>query len=378
MTTTAAAQRSERRRIACIQFDSKHADVAGNIETVLSLVNELIPKNDSESIDLVVLPELALTGYVFKDRDEIDPHLEDPCNFVPPAIPSPAQSASTFDAVCKASSASSQQPSLMLAAHLAQRLRCHVVIGFPELGSRQLSRDFAGVTTGPIDPPFDARPEDVQSSEARIESGADSDGQDCAFNSAALLTPDGSIKHIFRKHFLFETDEVWASEGSGFEAINLPGLGNVCVAICMDLNPFRFRTAFESCELASFCVEKEIDLLIMPMAWLLPNDEKDKLSEHDSSKPAPSLSTINYWAMRCLPFFDPEHPAARSSASSIQQRRVVYLVANNRTGTESDSTFAGSSCVLEMKSRQRPLLIDSLGASEQACLAATLPALETV
>ncbi|KAJ9473935.1 Protein N-terminal amidase [Pseudozyma hubeiensis] len=311
--------------------------------------------------------------------DEISPYLEDPREFSPPDIPSPAQSASTFDAACKASLASSQQPSLMLASHLAQRLDCHVVIGFPELGFRQRSGDSARATKRLVGPPFDARPEDIQSSEARIESDADSDVQDCAFNSAALLTPDGCIKHVYRKHFLFETDEVWASEGSGFEAINLPGLGNVCVAICMDLNPFRFRTAFEDCELASFCVEREVDLLVMPMAWLLPKDEQDKLSKHDSSKPASSLSTINYWAMRCLPFFDPEHPAARSSASSpLRRSRVVYLVANNRTGTESTSTFAGSSCVLEMKSGQRPLLIDSLGASEQACLIATLPALETV
>lgn len=229
-----------------------------------------------------------------------------------------------------------------------------------------------------IGPAFDARPQDVQNAEAPgdevVSAGALSG---YAFNSAALFAPDGSLQHVFRKHFLFDTDRVWGSEGSGFEAVHLSTLGNVCVAICMDLNPFEFRTPFESCELASFCVDRNVDLLVMPMAWLLPKDE------HESMGKKSSLSTINYWAMRCMPFFDrqspPPIPDQHPSASMHTYHgdpasgETRYFVTANRAGTEATSTFAGSSCVLEMKPAQRPLLLDCLGASQEACLVVTLP-----
>lgn len=379
-----ASARQGQVRVACVQLDSKHADVDRNTNTVLSLVTELIDKKKATPIDLLVLPELALTGYVFKSRDEIDPYLEDARKFKPPVTISPDQPLSALIAACTASSASSHQPSLTLAAHLAQQLRCHVVIGFPEIGTRHRFGDSIPTVDALIGPPFDARPEDARSPILTTGTDADGDDQGCAFNSAALMGPDGDIKHIFRKHFLFETDEVWAAQGSGFEAISLPGLGNVCVAICMDLNPFRFRTDFEKCELASFCVQNDVDLLVMPMAWLLPKDEQQKLAQHDqvSSKSAPSLSTINYWALRCMPFFDLQHPAthletsptATQSGASSHQPKTRYLVANNRTGTEATSVFAGSSCVLEMKPGERPLLLDSLGSTDQACLVVTFPA----
>lgn len=376
--STMQVQNQGQRRIACIQLDSRHADVAGNTETVLTLASKLIAENKSSPINLLVLPELALTGYVFKSRDEIDPYLEDARLFKPPEAVYLDQTVPTFLTACRSSSTCSKQPSLTLAAHLAQQLHCYVVIGFPELGSHRLSNQTTASVDDLIGPPFDARPHPEKDAKVPIPAPADGHEQSYAFNSAALVAPDGFLKHVFRKHFLFETDQGWASEGEGFEAIHLPGLGNVCIAICMDLNPFRFRTDFKSCELASFCVEKDIDMLVMPMAWLLPTDEQVKSSGHMEplSKPGPSLSTINYWALRCLPFFDTQHPAtlpAESGSLSSPRPKVKYLIANNRTGTEASSMFAGSSCVLEMKLGERPLLLQSLGTTEQTCLVATLP-----
>ena len=382
---------SVERRIACVQFDSKHADVPRNTETVLNLVAGLISERASKPIHLLVLPELALTGYVFKGREEIDPLLEDVRSFKPPSsladsltAPSSSTSASTlaFVTACMDSCKSSSHPSLTLASHLAQLLRCHVVIGFPERGSHGHTEG-STKAKGIVGSAFDARPQDTRS-ESTVKGQAFSVdvAKDTAFNSAALLSPDGSLLHVFRKHFLYETDEVWATEGQGFEALHLPNLGNVCVAICMDLNPFRFQTPFETCELASFCVQRNVDLLVVPMAWLLPKDEHEKQQTHQE-KSAPSLSTINYWAVRCLPFFDLQRPSSSPSksatastdpvAGATTENKTRYLVTTNRTGTEATSTFAGSSCVLQIKPGERPVLLDCLGSSEQACLVATLP-----
>lgn len=340
---------SSPRTIACVQLDSKHGKVAQNTETVLNLVARLIAERKMLPIDLLVLPELALTGYVFEDWQEIEPLLEDARLFkndrgAAVVANEEEETISAFIASCKTACGSSAQPSLALASHLAQYLHCHVVIGFPELGSYRTSISL---------PAFDARPEDIQPTSSP-------DDHDRAFNSAALFSPGGNLLHVFRKHFLYETDDVWASEGPGFQSIALPGLGNVCIAICMDLNPYKFVTEFQKCELATFCVENDVDLLVMPMAWLLPKDEQQGEKT--------SLSTVNYWALRCLPFFEKPTNGDSSNAS-----RTRYFVATNRTGTEGESTFAGSSSVLQMKVGERPTLLDGLGTREEACLVVTLP-----
>lgn len=373
---------SRERRIACIQFASKHADVPQNTDTVLKLVAELVAERGLNQIDLAVLPELALTGYVFENREEIEPLLEDASTFSPPSsLSSAASSPSSFTTACRASCTTSKHPSLTLASHLAQHLTCHVVIGFPEraalLGTQETIASSAMLTkTDP--PPFDARPPFAKT-EAVVKAEADSEAglKHRAFNSAALFAPDGSLVHVFRKHFLFETDEVWASEGDGFETLHLPVLGNVCVAICMDLNPYKFRSPFESCELATFCRERDVDLLVMPMAWLLPKDEQQQTGDVQDklSKPTPSLSTINYWAMRCQPFFVQAQPATASPTqlAASPPGKLRYFIAANRTGIEAAATFAGSSCALQMKPGERPILLDCLSAEHEACLVVTLP-----
>lgn len=49
---------SIRPKIACVQLDSKHADVQANIAQVEALTSHL----NAGELDLVVLPEMALTG----------------------------------------------------------------------------------------------------------------------------------------------------------------------------------------------------------------------------------------------------------------------------------------------------------------------------
>lgn len=59
-------------RAAAVQFDPKLKDVAGNRENLLALTE----KAASMGCRLIVLPEMATTGYCFYDRAEIAPYVE--------------------------------------------------------------------------------------------------------------------------------------------------------------------------------------------------------------------------------------------------------------------------------------------------------------
>ncbi|KAJ3128598.1 Carbon-nitrogen hydrolase [Nowakowskiella sp. JEL0407] len=61
-------------KVALVQFSPLFKKPRENRETVNGLVAHLSP----ESVDLLVLPELAFSGYVFKDRDDIKDFIEHP------------------------------------------------------------------------------------------------------------------------------------------------------------------------------------------------------------------------------------------------------------------------------------------------------------
>ena len=50
-----------------------------------------------------------------------------------------------------------------------------------------------------------------------------------------LVSPQGNVVTNYRKTFLFTTDETWATEGQGFFAGDVPGIGNMAMGICMFL-----------------------------------------------------------------------------------------------------------------------------------------------
>jgi len=59
-----------------------------------------------------------------------------------------------------------------------------------------------------------------------------------------LVNRDGTLLYNYRKHFLYESDEVWAEEGESFKAIDLVNTEGKTfragLAICMDINPYKF------------------------------------------------------------------------------------------------------------------------------------------
>lgn len=134
-----------------------------------------------DSVDLLVLPEMALTGYMFPTPEAVSPFLE------------PA----------------GKGPTSQLAVELASRLSCYVVAGYPE-----------------------ALPPD----EAEAAAAGDTEGlaglQGIGYNSAVVAGPSGVIGN-YRKTFLFETDKVWCRPGSGFGVFDLEGVGRVALGICM-------------------------------------------------------------------------------------------------------------------------------------------------
>ncbi|WFD08223.1 hypothetical protein MVES1_003595 [Malassezia vespertilionis] len=282
-------------RVVCVQCTPEQGKVQQNAAHIMSLVETVKPG----SVDMLVLPEMALTGYVHDSLDAIEPFLENPY----------AEDGATFN----------------LARDLATRLQCYVVAGFPERASAEaLAAQHSPHLT-------DARhlTDELKGSPHLPQV------RQKAFNAAMLVGRDGKLVHVFRKHFLYEPDATWADESAGFGYIDLQGIGRVSVAVCMDLNRTwarRLTTAylldsdFERYELAHFCDKNRVDFMVVCMNWLLPEEELGAYGESDGS--APSIPTINYWVTRAMPLWVP------GMAKPGHEGHKVTMIACNRTGTE--------------------------------------------
>ncbi|KAI8388369.1 carbon-nitrogen hydrolase [Radiomyces spectabilis] len=256
----------------------------------MSTVDTMLEKYQPGDMDVLVLPEMAFTGYVFKTLEEIAPYLEDP----------------------------EHGPSVTWAKRQAIRLKCYVIVGYPET-----------VT--------------------------DASGSNVNYNSLCCVDPTGNLVKTYRKAFLFETDEGWAEEGPGFSVMDIDEFGKVGFGICMDVNPYQFKSDFRAFEFANYHVEQKTDVIFCCMSWLQSSTDKDipvKETERTSV-----LKIINYWAMRLLPIY--EHNQSNP--------RHTYFVAANRTGSERGSNFAGGSCVLDICSSSMQLL-GYLSKTEQSIL----------
>jgi protein N-terminal amidase len=308
-------------RIACVQFDPHNGKPEENANTVRRLTKSL----GEDDVDVVMLPEMALSGYLFDSKADVEPLLEDP------------------------SQGSSASPSYALAVELAKRLQCYVSVGFP-------CRSSCFASPGPmwdrardgehglLVQPFDARP---------VKREQESDQG--AYNASLLVDKNGSIVHIFRKHFAFEPDRRWSGEGPGFETVTLPGLGKVCVAICMDINPYDFSEPFEKYELARFCRKNQVDWLLMNLAWLRADadteeDKGDRLS-------AAARQHCNYLALRLSPYFEGQ--------TDDHKPHPIRLITCNRIGTERTTTFAGYSNALYFDDQSLPKLVGCSGMGEE-------------
>ncbi|KAI3536655.1 N-terminal amidase [Colletotrichum abscissum] len=194
-------------RIGCLQFAPQVGDIDNNLNRADSCLN----KANTDDLDLLVLPELAFTGYNFKSLQHISPYLE------------PSGSGITA----------------LWARTTALKYNCNVVVGYPE--KVDVSNNW------PTGPEY--------------------------YNSAIVVNGDGETIANYRKSFLYYTDETWALEGNkGFYEGWIPGLGNTSMGICMDLNPYKFQAPWHAFEFAFHVLEYESNLVIVSMAWMTRED----------------------------------------------------------------------------------------------------------
>ncbi|KAI0884344.1 carbon-nitrogen hydrolase [Annulohypoxylon maeteangense] len=194
-------------KIACLQFAPQVGDVDNNLNRADAILNKANPQD----LDLLVLPELAVTGYNFRSLRDISPFLE----------PTGAGISSVW------------------ARTTALKYNCTTIVGYPE--KMDVSRQW------PTSPEY--------------------------YNSALMVNQDGDTIGNYRKSHLYYTDETWALEGSGFFKGRLPGIkGNVAMGICMDINPYKFEAPWHAFEFAFHVLESNANVVILSMAWLTTED----------------------------------------------------------------------------------------------------------
>ncbi|GMK54256.1 hypothetical protein CspeluHIS016_0108420 [Cutaneotrichosporon spelunceum] len=304
-------------RIGCVQYDVKLGRVDENAAKVQAMTAGLAPG----ALDLLVLPEMALSGYVFASPAAIAPYLEAP----------------------------KTGPTARLATALAARLRCYVVAGYPEIIP-----------------------------DAKISKEVEAEALGVGYNSAVLAGPEGVIGN-YRKTFRFETDKTWARAGDGFTYFDLPEpLGRVCIGICMDLNPRDFIAPWDAFELATFAVDNAVDVLVVPMNWLDPGEQDDSDEDEDGGLEVPrrdpnvpSESNLNYWAARLAPLHDPTPRYSEGGVVEPAPGKDVVFVAANRVGKEEGTLFVGTSCVMAISSMpSRIELVEVCNRTEERVLIA--------
>ncbi|GAA5846010.1 hypothetical protein JCM9279_004754 [Rhodotorula babjevae] len=276
-------------RVACVQLSPCFKDPARSRGRASALIAPL----DPDTLDLLVLPEMAFTGYCFESQEDIAPFVED------------VETGETKQ----------------WAAQTAHKLNCYVLVGLP--------------TAAPASPSPSTAP--------------------TYYNSLLVVSPSGALAGVYHKHHLYGTltndgaDYLWATAGEAFVALDLPFPSSstsssspldsfrLVPGICMDLNERDFAPTSEHA-LATFARDERADVLVVAMSWLdgeaLAEEEEERVDE-DSDKWDDVRDVISYWVARCMPLLG-------SGAA---------LVAANRVEREGDTVFTGSSCAVELGAR---------------------------
>jgi protein N-terminal amidase len=304
-------------KIATIQLDSKIRNVDHNIATADRILTSTPPSPD---LDLLVLPELAFTGYNYPSHESIKPYLE----------PTTAGITTQW------------------AISTAKRLNCHVIAGYPEISTDIDDTIIPSSNLSPADPVYKC------------------------YNSTVTISPTGSILANYRKSFLYYTDESWAAEGdTGFFCGDLGSLGKVSLGICMDINPYQFEAPWNKYEFATSAVTGGAKLIVMSMAWLtsLPKEEMEVEPEQ------PALETVSYWLQR----FEPLVEASRNSeedvvvvfcnrvGNEVNEVRELTTKSGQVIPLGESVSYAGSSCAMRFSGGEVSIL-DMMGKREEGLL----------
>lgn len=321
-------------RVACIQNNPIIGKVEQNIERIRSLLGYI------DDVDIVVLPELAITGYNFSSREEITPYLE----------------------------LVNQGRSTKLAREILNKFNCFTLIGYPEreCADAQTRIFNSAVLTSPVGKVL------------------------CNYRKTHLYETDEVFGCTENPNKRFEPVELILDKDyyiKGEVADRHYPKVLVNIGICMDLNPYKFEAPFNRYEFSLLCYRNMARLILCPMAWLSPDSpslssqadkvqekkfrelinswdnatpllnlapsptdnyskkqaEQQKDPEHEYNTEEPSYSTINYWILRFFPFLNHDY----NNLQRYYER--AYVVTCNRTGIEGDVLFGGSSSIIEFK-----------------------------
>ncbi|KAL2818460.1 carbon-nitrogen hydrolase [Aspergillus cavernicola] len=322
-------------RIATLQFAPKLGDVEGNIRRADEVLKNSAIKAPSQGttvgieeagLDILVLPELALTGYNFPSLAAIKPYTEP----------------------------SGQGPSATWARQTAKRLGCKVCVGYPE-------HELDSTTH-----------------------------QEKYYNSLLVVDEQGEVLLNYRKTFLYYTDDTWASEGSaelGFHRLDFPssssrtsrarGVSGASVlnastddnhhepgiatsfGICMDINPYRFEAPYTACEFANRVLDSKSQLVILSMAWLTTLSREDL----DALAGKADMDTFSYWIQRFMPLIQKKMAhltnADTDGDPDSKNEKKIILVFSNRAGEEDGiplARYAGTSAIIAISQRLKPQL----------------------
>lgn len=187
-------------RIGLLQFSPQVGEVSDNMLDA----DTLLAKADPKDLDLLILPELAFSGYNFKSLEEIAPFLE----------PTTAGLSSLW------------------ASKAALKYDCVVIVGYPE--------EFAGGLNG------------REYYNAAVT---------CGRQGQVLANYRKSFLYYTDETWALEGP-------TGFYAGDIPDLGRVAMGICMDLNPYKFEAPWNAYEFANHVLHREANLVVLSMAWL--------------------------------------------------------------------------------------------------------------
>mmetsp|Transcript_15264 Transcript_15264/g.18872 ORF Transcript_15264/g.18872 Transcript_15264/m.18872 type:complete len:308 (+) Transcript_15264:39-962(+) len=300
-------------KVACVQFEPVHGDTTASLAKAEELVAKKLGDhtNTNTMVDLLIFPEMAFTGYLFRNPEHIFPLAE-------------CVDGDVDEGSCE---------TFTWCSRIARKYKCGVCAGFPRK-ERNNNNDPKGNGNG---------------NEKSIPK---------LFNSMMVVDPDGALLCVYDKHHLYEADEKWACEGYRFKEINLNWLKRkngdpvrAGLGICMDINPKGFKAPWRDFELARHHKAKDVDLILFCSAWCKHPDDLNQNPD--------SMETMKYWCSRLEPLIS---------------TKTFFCVAD-RVGTEPNDNlvrnkggvtrFCGSSCVIDLNT---PFLKGFLDAYEENIL----------
>lgn len=229
-------------KLAALQFDPKLGQVGINIARADAILAASPPKY----VDLLVLPELAFTGY----------------NHTSASI------ASLLEPTAKGVSTE-------WAIATAAKFDCLVTVGYPER-----------CTDGP----------ELLAYNSTVT--VDQHGKVTAhYRKTHLYYTDESWAKEGPEKWLV-TDLPFHKHADTGQTVLKAAFG-----ICMDLNPYQFTAPWDAYEFCTAAIEGQAQILVLSMAWLssLPAEELRELPLE------PDHSTFSYWINRLMPFLETDN-----------------------------------------------------------------------